>query len=66
MRPGGGSSDGPDNAQLFLVPVSPGDVLVVATDGLFDNVFDADVIDIVERARREGKTPEGTAGGGLL
>ena len=39
----------PEDASIVRVPVSPGDVIVLATDGLFDNMPEADVLEIVER-----------------
>ncbi|XP_074348743.1 putative protein phosphatase 2C 80 isoform X2 [Apium graveolens] len=32
-------SDQPNSGQVFMIPVVPGDVIVAATDGLFDNLF---------------------------
>jgi serine/threonine protein phosphatase PrpC len=40
---GGEGSDKVSDAQCFMVPVQVGDVVVMGTDGLFDNVFDKDV-----------------------
>jgi len=44
--------------QCFMVPVQSGDVVVVGTDGLFDNVFDRDVAMIASRALTAGLGPE--------
>mmetsp|Transcript_32375 Transcript_32375/g.62229 ORF Transcript_32375/g.62229 Transcript_32375/m.62229 type:complete len:401 (-) Transcript_32375:339-1541(-) len=51
-------SDTPRDAQCFMVPVQSGDVVVVGTDGLFDNVFDRDVAMIASRALTAGLGPE--------
>lgn len=40
-------SDFSDDADLYDIEVSPGDILVLASDGLFDNVFDEEVASIV-------------------
>ena len=34
-------ADGPDDADVYELDLAPGDVLVAATDGLFDNMWDA-------------------------
>ena len=44
---GTSSRDQPKDAQSFNVKVKEGDILVLGTDGLFDNVFDEDIIQIV-------------------
>ncbi|TPX43659.1 hypothetical protein SeMB42_g02301 [Synchytrium endobioticum] len=44
---GTGSHDTPDDAQSFKVKVQEGDIVIVGSDGMFDNVFDEDVVDIV-------------------
>lgn len=36
-------TDSVDDAQIFDVPVLPGDVVILGTDGLFDNVFTEDI-----------------------
>eukprot|EP00747_Dinoflagellata_sp_TGD_P033258 gnl/TRDRNA2_/TRDRNA2_136501_c0_seq1.p1 gnl/TRDRNA2_/TRDRNA2_136501_c0~~gnl/TRDRNA2_/TRDRNA2_136501_c0_seq1.p1 ORF type:complete len:619 (+),score=141.92 gnl/TRDRNA2_/TRDRNA2_136501_c0_seq1:97-1857(+) len=38
-----GALDGADDADIFAIPVQPGDLVVAGSDGLFDNVFDADI-----------------------
>ncbi|WOG86238.1 hypothetical protein DCAR_0205439 [Daucus carota subsp. sativus] len=37
-------SDQPSSGQVFMIPVVPGDVIVVGTDGLFDNLFSNEVV----------------------
>jgi len=41
---GTGSPDRPAHAELSAVRVQEGDVLVITTDGVHDNLFDADVV----------------------
>ncbi|CAA6658660.1 unnamed protein product [Spirodela intermedia] len=42
-----------DCAKSFTVQLAPGDVVVAATDGLFDNLFDDDIAALVTRMRAE-------------
>jgi serine/threonine protein phosphatase PrpC len=53
---GTGSKDSPSDADLFTVKVEEGDVVVVATDGLFDNVFDDEIVSISSEITN-GKKP---------
>ncbi|KAJ8560997.1 hypothetical protein K7X08_027187 [Anisodus acutangulus] len=43
------------------ITVAPGDVLVAGTDGLFDNLYDADITGVVIRAVEDGLGPQMTA-----
>ena len=36
-------ADGPDDADVYELDLAPGDVLVAATDGLFDNMWDREL-----------------------
>ncbi len=36
-------ADGPDDADVYELNLAPGDVLVAATDGLFDNMWDREL-----------------------
>ncbi|KAM7520224.1 hypothetical protein LguiB_019186 [Lonicera macranthoides] len=56
--PGG---DQPSSGQVFTIPVTPGDVIVAGTDGLFDNLFNNEVTAIVVEGVRAGLTPESMA-----
>ena len=47
---------------LITMPVAPGDILVLGSDGLFDNLADADIVDMVEEGVAAGE--EGVGGGG--
>lgn len=44
------SDDTPSKAELVEFKLSPGhDIIVLGTDGLFDNVFDEEIVDTIER-----------------
>jgi protein phosphatase PTC7 len=43
-------ADAPGDAMLSAMPVAPGDVVVVGSDGLWDNLFDEEVVAVVEEA----------------
>eukprot|EP00475_Leptophrys_vorax_P015432 TRINITY_DN21778_c0_g1_i1.p1 TRINITY_DN21778_c0_g1~~TRINITY_DN21778_c0_g1_i1.p1 ORF type:complete len:410 (-),score=2.38 TRINITY_DN21778_c0_g1_i1:239-1468(-) len=45
---GSESSDSADDAEVLSFPVQAGDTVVMASDGLFDNVFDKDIASIVK------------------
>ncbi|KAL3522295.1 hypothetical protein ACH5RR_015129 [Cinchona calisaya] len=47
-----------DLAEETVVEVEPGDVVVAATDGLFDNVYFEEIEDVVNRCLREENPPE--------
>ncbi len=40
-------SDPPQAAQRFELVVQPGDVLVIGTDGLWDNCFDEEILSVI-------------------
>ncbi|KAF9918298.1 hypothetical protein BX616_009490, partial [Lobosporangium transversale] len=44
---GTGSTDSPRDAQMFTVKVESGDIVVMGTDGIFDNLFDEDILEEV-------------------
>ncbi|KAH6809203.1 hypothetical protein C2S51_026986 [Perilla frutescens var. frutescens] len=50
----GSSPDGPVEAAEMVVEVESGDIIVVGTDGLFDNVFPEDVEATVNRCLKDG------------
>jgi protein phosphatase PTC7 len=52
--------DTPDDAELYEIEVAPGDVMVLASDGLFDNLFDEEIANIVDALLR-GQRDERTA-----
>ncbi|TCD71114.1 hypothetical protein EIP91_000208 [Steccherinum ochraceum] len=49
---GPSSSTRPQDAKIFTVPVQADDILVLASDGLSDNLWDEDILDEVIRFRR--------------
>ncbi|XP_050218745.1 probable protein phosphatase 2C 55 isoform X2 [Mercurialis annua] len=57
----GKHSDLPSSGQVFKLNVAPGDVIVVGTDGLFDNLFNNEIIELVVDALRDGLSPNKTA-----
>ncbi|KAJ4974031.1 hypothetical protein NE237_007205 [Protea cynaroides] len=50
-------NDEPSSAFEFKVPVEEGDVVVAGTDGLFDNLFAEDIVDMVFPTTYIGKFP---------
>lgn len=49
---GTNSDDYPEHSDVKVLDVEIGDIVLLATDGLFDNVFDEDII----RVLADGKT----------
>ena len=49
--------------QLYTVDLSAGDIIVAATDGLFDNVYNEETAVLVSELRQAGHQPEQTASG---
>lgn len=47
LNPG---TDTAKDAEVYDFPVQPGDIVVVGSDGLFDNVFDADIAQVATDA----------------
>ncbi|GLJ13620.1 hypothetical protein SUGI_0216510 [Cryptomeria japonica] len=56
-----GGSDLPSSAQMFTLQVTPGDVIIAGTDGLFDNLYNSEVTAVVVHAVRAGLGPQVTA-----
>ncbi|KAJ3168531.1 hypothetical protein HDU88_001421 [Geranomyces variabilis] len=44
---GTGSRDSPSDAQTFAVKIQEDDIVILGSDGMFDNVFDEDIVEIV-------------------
>lgn len=44
---GTGSADRPEHAQRITIEVQPGDLIILGTDGLWDNLFDEDIVELV-------------------
>lgn len=55
------AGDSPSSAMVFKITVAPGDVLIVGTDGLFDNLYDEDISGVVFEAMGAGLGPLMTA-----
>lgn len=55
----------PEDAAPFLFYAKPGDILVMGTDGLFDNMFDADIVTAVTALtkRKAGASADAIAAG---
>lgn len=45
---GGESTDGPRDAQISSAPLQPGDIIIGASDGLYDNVFDEEIAELLK------------------
>lgn len=50
-------ADTPEDAMLSTMPIYPGDVLIMGSDGLFDNVSDDSITEIVNEVLRDGGKP---------
>ena len=51
---GTGSQDKPEHADARSIPVQEGDLVMLGTDGLFDNLFDEELIELVKTAAVRG------------
>ncbi|KAJ1332798.1 hypothetical protein BSLG_008427 [Batrachochytrium salamandrivorans] len=49
------SRDGPSDAQVFTIKVQEGDIVVIGSDGIFDNVFDEEIVEIVGGCTHESR-----------
>jgi hypothetical protein len=64
--PGGSPSDDPDSAEEVILSVVDGDLIIMASDGLFDNLFDEEIVEIVDNGGEqphEHSTPGAAASG---
>ena len=43
--------------QTFEVPVASGDVLILATDGVYDNLYEREIVDVVVSGHSKGIEP---------
>ncbi|GJP51296.1 hypothetical protein CLOM_g10461 [Closterium sp. NIES-68] len=55
------AGDGPDCAKDYTIPVQAGDAILLATNGLFDNLFLDTIVRVLCAALQEGKRPESVA-----
>ncbi|EKX45368.1 hypothetical protein GUITHDRAFT_152698, partial [Guillardia theta CCMP2712] len=51
---GGNSPDTVDLATRIRVPLASGDIVIIASDGLYDNVYDSQIIDLLEATEGQG------------
>eukprot|EP00191_Tetraselmis_sp_GSL018_P006561 CAMPEP_0177609632 /NCGR_PEP_ID=MMETSP0419_2-20121207/19221_1 /TAXON_ID=582737 /ORGANISM="Tetraselmis sp., Strain GSL018" /LENGTH=216 /DNA_ID=CAMNT_0019104627 /DNA_START=186 /DNA_END=836 /DNA_ORIENTATION=- len=52
-----GMSDPPEAAATFSVPVMEGDIVVAATDGVFDNLFADEIARVAILTKQAGESP---------
>jgi serine/threonine protein phosphatase PrpC len=43
--------------QTYEVRVASGDVLVLATDGVYDNLYESEIVDLVASGLKKGTEP---------
>ena len=55
---GGGSTDRPHHGHVYTLAVQPGDLMLMATDGLLDNLFDSEIARIITHGREEDHSDE--------
>eukprot|EP00897_Mesotaenium_endlicherianum_P007539 jgi/Mesen1/6813/ME000035S06202 len=55
------SGDDPAEAQDYMIDVQGGDIVVLGTDGLFDNMFEEQIAALVTACHSDGKAPEAVA-----
>jgi len=53
---GTGSADKPQHSQRLTVEVQPGDLIICGTDGLWDNLFDDDIIEVLANTSNDPVT----------
>ncbi|KAI8339036.1 phosphatase 2C-like domain-containing protein [Chlamydoabsidia padenii] len=54
---GTGSPDRPKDAQVFNIKVEKNDIIIMGSDGLYDNLFDKDILGIIEAQVAPYKLP---------
>jgi len=47
---GTGSADMPSHAVIVTINIQPGDLVIVGSDGLWDNLFDDEIVEVATRA----------------
>jgi len=57
----GKDNDSPALADLYELELKAGDIVVLGTDGLFDNVFENDMITVLDEGRKKGMPPQEAA-----
>lgn len=53
---GTGSADKPHHAQRLSIEVQPGDLIIAGTDGLWDNLFTEDILEVIASASSDPAT----------
>ncbi|KAJ4831680.1 hypothetical protein Tsubulata_051591 [Turnera subulata] len=53
-----GSNNKPGDAEVFIISVEAGDVIVAGTDGVFDNLFETQIEELVWGGIQQGLDPE--------
>ena len=46
-------NDEPSAAEKYQVQIELGDVIITATDGVYDNLFNREILEIIESYKRE-------------
>ena len=64
LQLGGGSTDRPHHGDVYTLAVEPGDLVIMATDGLLDNLFDTEIARIITHGHEDASAPQGTVGPG--
>ncbi|BBN18618.1 protein phosphatase PTC7 [Marchantia polymorpha subsp. ruderalis] len=57
----GSVGDDPFLAEVYRVPVEKGDVIILGSDGLFDNLFENQIVEIVDKLLQLKSEPETVA-----
>ncbi|KAL6052922.1 Protein phosphatase [Balamuthia mandrillaris] len=57
----GSDGDSPRKAVETTLEMQEGDIIIVGTDGLFDNMFDKQILDLVNQAKQKGMSEEAIA-----
>lgn len=55
---GTGSTTDPSNSEVFSVLVQNNDIIVAASDGLFDNLFEEDILELVDPSKTPSEIAE--------
>ncbi|KAJ3191204.1 hypothetical protein HK101_007987 [Irineochytrium annulatum] len=51
---GTGSKDLPSSAQRYNIKICEGDIVIMGSDGIFDNVFDDEILEVVRDVVKDG------------
>eukprot|EP01111_Echinosteliopsis_oligospora_P016435 TRINITY_DN6834_c0_g1_i1.p1 TRINITY_DN6834_c0_g1~~TRINITY_DN6834_c0_g1_i1.p1 ORF type:complete len:378 (-),score=107.92 TRINITY_DN6834_c0_g1_i1:562-1695(-) len=53
---GTGSADKPEHSVRYVVDIQPNDIVIVGSDGLWDNLYDSDIFEIIASANTTDAT----------